>query len=86
MNQTILDLAQEAGFQTRRANTKNLVVFHTNGSWVSVAEEVEAFYNLVRNQALEDAALVIDDTNECLEEGDTLVMCAENIRSMKVEK
>lgn len=51
----LMQLAQEAGFQTRRLDQNRLVVYHTNGSWVDVTDEVVALAKLIRHEMIKAA-------------------------------
>lgn len=76
--------AQEAGFQTRGAVIRTM---HSNGSWVSINVELEAFAHLVRNATLEEAAKLcdgeVDNWFASVAGQDACKDCAEEIRSLK---
>ncbi len=59
-SEQIQQWAQEAGFQTRGVVIRTM---HSNGSWVSINVELEAFAHLVRNSTLEEAAVVAEYEN-----------------------
>ena len=51
----ILELARQAGFDLSMWKDE-LIVRHSNGSWVGVTDKLQAFAALVRAAALEEAA------------------------------
>ena len=53
----IIELAKQAGFKERNGIIRTM---HSSGAWVGINEEVKAFAALVRNEALEEAALVCE--------------------------
>lgn len=55
----IIEAARKAGFNASNGFSL-LIVRHSNGSWVDVSEELTRFAALVRNAALEEAAVVCE--------------------------
>jgi hypothetical protein len=53
----VFELAKQAGFSVKNFKPPVVTAQHSNGSWVSVGDELERFAQLVRNSALESAAV-----------------------------
>jgi len=51
----VFELAKQAGFSVKNFKPPVVTAQHSNGSWVSVGDELERFAQLVRNSALEEA-------------------------------
>ena len=58
----IIRLAREAGF-TRRNPHSDLMVMHSNGSWVDIEEGLTRFAALVASEERESCAKVCEDTD-----------------------
>lgn len=57
----IAELAKQAGFQSRGDVIRTM---HSSGAWVGVNEELQRFYELVRNKVLEEAANKCESLDE----------------------
>ena len=51
-NERIIELAKRAGFQTRGDIIRTM---HSSGAWVGINDELQRFYELARNKALDEA-------------------------------
>jgi hypothetical protein len=45
---TVIEMAREAGFDVKMFKPPVITAQHSNGSWVSVGEELKAFADLIR--------------------------------------
>ena len=54
----IIEMARQAGFDTSKPN--KVIVRHSNGSWVGVTDELEAFAKLVAAKEREACAKVCE--------------------------
>ena len=48
IKQEIIDIAKEAGFRIRNPYAPMITAQHSNGSWVGIDEELEAFSNAIQ--------------------------------------
>ena len=55
-----IDMAREAGFNVKMFKPPVITAQHSNGSWVSVGDELKAFEALVRADEREACAKVAD--------------------------
>lgn len=55
----IIEMAKEAGFDISKPN--RIIVRHSNGSWISIKFELEAFAKLVAAKEREACAKVCED-------------------------
>ncbi len=58
----IIEMAREAGFDTSKPN--RIIVRHSNGSWISIKFELEAFAKLVAAAEREACAKVADQISD----------------------
>jgi hypothetical protein len=56
-----IDMAREAGFNVKLFKPPVITAQHSNGSWVSVGDELKAFEALVRADQCEIDAKIADD-------------------------
>ena len=63
----VIAMAREAGFSVKNFKPPVVAAQHSNGSWVSVGDELERFAALVRNAALDEANQI--DWTEVMREG-----------------
>ena len=60
---TTIDMAREAGFNVKLFKPPVITAQHSNGSWVSVGDELKAFEALVRADEREACAKVCDEVH-----------------------
>lgn len=75
----IIAAAREAGFNASNGFSL-LIVRHSNGSWIDIADELARFYALARAEALEDAA------KACRPFGKTGAVVAAAIKALKEQQ
>jgi hypothetical protein len=56
MNDKVIEMAREAGFNVKMFKPPVITAQHSNGSWVSVGEELKAFADLIRADEREACA------------------------------
>lgn len=75
----IIATAREAGFNASNGFSL-LIVRHSNGSWIDIADELARFYAIARAEALEDAA------QACRPFGKTGAVVAAAIKALKEQQ
>jgi hypothetical protein len=60
---TTIDMAREAGFNVKLFKPPVITAQHSNGSWVSVGDELKAFEALVRADEREACAKVCEEVH-----------------------
>ena len=85
MTKEVIAMAREAGFSVKNFKPPVVTAQHSNGSWVSVGDELEKFATLVGNAKLEEAAKKCEAlaVTACHDSNITRHECAQAIRAMK---
>jgi hypothetical protein len=70
----IIEMAKEAGFDISKPN--RIIVRHSNGSWISIKFELEAFAKLVAAKEREACAKIADRHSTCTNDTPNIIAIA----------
>ena len=64
---SVIEMAREAGFSVKNFKPPVITARHSNGSWISIGENLERFAELVRADEREACAVIAETAADCLQ-------------------